>query len=184
MRTPWRGASGGGALTGRWEGPAGRGRRQERGSCTFSQKGLPGGRGQDAQETFGFDSHCESPQAAPAYLPSPPHPILQISLQSGLLLPLASPSPLLGMALVPRTPGVSEMPPGTSPHLPGGKLLTGPSCEHEWASQVALAVKNPPANAGDIRDVGSIPGSEIYRKIPWRTTRQPIPVFLPGESHG
>ena len=28
-----------------------------------------------------------------------------------------------------------------------------------WASQVALVVKNPPANAGDVRDVGSIPGS-------------------------
>ena len=28
-----------------------------------------------------------------------------------------------------------------------------------WASRVALVVKNPPANAGDIRDVGSIPGS-------------------------
>ena len=55
----------------------------------------------------------------PNYLPSPPHPILQISLQSGLLLPLSSPSPLLGMALAPRTPGVSEMPPGTTPHLPG-----------------------------------------------------------------
>ena len=27
------------------------------------------------------------------------------------------------------------------------------------ASQVALAVKNPPANAGDIRDAGLIPGS-------------------------
>ena len=27
-----------------------------------------------------------------------------------------------------------------------------------WASQVALVVKNPPANAGNIRDVGSIPG--------------------------
>ena len=27
-----------------------------------------------------------------------------------------------------------------------------------WASQVALVVKNLPANAGDIRDVGSIPG--------------------------
>ena len=26
------------------------------------------------------------------------------------------------------------------------------------ASQVALVVKNPPANAGDMRDVGSIPG--------------------------
>ena len=28
-----------------------------------------------------------------------------------------------------------------------------------WASQVELVVKNPPANAGDKRDVGSIPGS-------------------------
>ena len=26
------------------------------------------------------------------------------------------------------------------------------------ASQVALVVKNPPANAGDIKDAGSIPG--------------------------
>ena len=28
-----------------------------------------------------------------------------------------------------------------------------------WASQVPLVVKNPSVNAGDIRDVGSIPGS-------------------------
>ena len=28
----------------------------------------------------------------------------------------------------------------------------------EWASQVALAVKNPPPSAEDIRDVGSVPG--------------------------
>ena len=27
------------------------------------------------------------------------------------------------------------------------------------ASQVALVLKNPPANAGDVRDAGSIPGS-------------------------
>ena len=27
------------------------------------------------------------------------------------------------------------------------------------ASQLALVVKNPPANAGDIRDRGSVPGS-------------------------
>ena len=27
-----------------------------------------------------------------------------------------------------------------------------------WASQVVLVVKNPPANAGDIRDIDSIPG--------------------------
>ena len=28
-----------------------------------------------------------------------------------------------------------------------------------WASQVVLMVKNSPANAGDVRDTGSIPGS-------------------------
>ena len=28
-----------------------------------------------------------------------------------------------------------------------------------WSSQVVLALKNLPANAGDVRDVGSIPGS-------------------------
>ena len=30
----------------------------------------------------------------------------------------------------------------------------------KWASQVVLVVKNPPANAGDIRDVGSVSGWE------------------------
>ena len=32
--------------------------------------------------------------------------------------------------------------------------------EHQkGASQVAAVVKNPPANAGDVKDLGSIPGS-------------------------
>ena len=31
--------------------------------------------------------------------------------------------------------------------------------EKRWASQVELVAKNPPANAGDIRDMGLIPGS-------------------------
>ena len=30
-----------------------------------------------------------------------------------------------------------------------------------WAFRGAQVVKNPPANAGDIRDLGSIPGSGI-----------------------
>ena len=34
-----------------------------------------------------------------------------------------------------------------------------PSYSQEGASQVALVVKNQPVNAGDTRDVGSIPGS-------------------------
>ena len=35
------------------------------------------------------------------------------------------------------------------------------------ASQVALVVKNPPAKAGDLRDVGSM-------KIPWRRAWLPL----------
>ena len=46
---------------------------------------------------------------------------------------------------------------------------------------MALVVKNPPANAGDISDGGSIPG---LGKMPWRRARQPTAVLLPGESHG
>ena len=34
-----------------------------------------------------------------------------------------------------------------------------PSSGHQILVLVALVVKKPPANAGDIRDVGSIPGS-------------------------
>ena len=36
-------------------------------------------------------------------------------------------------------------------------------------------IKNPPANAGDIRELGG---------LPWRNKWQPTPVFLPGKSHG
>ena len=49
---------------------------------------------------------------------------------------------------------------------------------------MALAVKNLPANSGDIRDVGSIPGEAEVGRIPWRRAWQPTPVVLPGESHG
>ena len=40
-----------------------------------------------------------------------------------------------------------------------------------WASQVVLVVKNPPANAGDIRDAGSIPG---LRRSPRRGNGNPL----------
>ena len=43
-------------------------------------------------------------------------------------------------------------------------------------------VKNPPADAGDVRDVGLILGQE--EEMTWRSTWQPTPVLLPGESHG
>ena len=47
------------------------------------------------------------------------------------------------------------------------------------ASQVVLVVKNLPANAGDIRDLGLIPGSGRSPRGAW----QPTLIFLPGESH-
>ena len=49
------------------------------------------------------------------------------------------------------------------------------------ASQVALVVKNPPTNAGDMKRCGFDPW---VGKNPWRRARQPAPVFLPGESPG
>ena len=44
-----------------------------------------------------------------------------------------------------------------------------------------LVVKNPPANVGDIRDVGSIPG---LGRSPEGGHGNPTPASLPGESHG
>ena len=44
-------------------------------------------------------------------------------------------------------------------------------------------VKNLPANAGDITDVGSIPGS-LRSPGGGQGTWQPTPVVLPGEAHG
>ena len=54
------------------------------------------------------------------------------------------------------------------------------------ASQVALVMKNPPANVGDIRDVVRSLGwvNPWVGMIPWRRAWQATPVFLPGESHG
>ena len=45
---------------------------------------------------------------------------------------------------------------------------------------MALAVKNPPAKAGDTRDMGLICG--LGRSLEEETV--PFPIFLPGESHG
>ena len=42
-------------------------------------------------------------------------------------------------------------------------------------------VEDPPADAGDTGDAGSIPG---VGKTHWRRKQQPTPVFLPGKSHG
>ena len=46
---------------------------------------------------------------------------------------------------------------------------------------MALVVKNLPANAEGVRDVGSIPG--LGRSLGGRAW-QPTPMFLPGESGG
>ena len=42
---------------------------------------------------------------------------------------------------------------------------------------MALVIRNPPVNAGELRDTVSILGLEERRA--WK----PTPVFLPGESH-
>ena len=49
-----------------------------------------------------------------------------------------------------------------------------------WAFQVAVVVKNPPANARDMRHRFH----PWVRKIPWKRAWQPAPALLPGESHG
>ena len=44
-----------------------------------------------------------------------------------------------------------------------------------------LVIKNPLANAGDVRDPGLIPE---WGRSPWRRKWQPTPAFLLGKSHG
>ena len=47
-------------------------------------------------------------------------------------------------------------------------------------SQMALVVKNPPANVGDVRHQFD----PWIGKSPWRRRWQPTSIILPGESHG
>ena len=62
----------------------------------------------------------------------------------------------------------------------GQQKKTRRSIYFSRASQVVLVVKKLPANAGDIRDTGSIRGpGRSPRKSKW----QPTPVFLPEELH-
>ena len=68
--------------------------------------------------------------------------------------------------------------------LAGGPRVTEiavRSAEKNRASQVALAVKNTLANAGDPRDAGLIPR---WGRPPGGRKWQPTSVFLPGKSHG
>ena len=48
------------------------------------------------------------------------------------------------------------------------------------AFRVALVIKNPPANSGDLSDAGSI----LVGKSPCRRAWQPTPAFLPEKSCG
>ena len=50
-----------------------------------------------------------------------------------------------------------------------------------WASQVVLVVKNPSANVGDIRDVGSIPG---WRRSPGGGCGDPLQYSCLENTHG
>ena len=50
-----------------------------------------------------------------------------------------------------------------------------------WELQVAPVVRNPPANAGDTRDVGSIPG---LRRSPGEVNGNPLQYPCLKKSHG
>ena len=67
---------------------------------------------------FGCDSHCESPQVAPTTFPVLATPFFKShsSQDSSSHFPL--PAHCWGWHW-PQDPGVSELPPGTTPHLPG-----------------------------------------------------------------
>ena len=54
-------------------------------------------------------------------------------------------------------------------------------CVRHMASQAVLMVQNLPANTGDARDVGSIPGLERSLGV---GNGNPTPAFLPGKFHG
>ena len=63
-------------------------------------------------------------------------------------------------------------------NLKTGKFLLALS--DSLYSNIVHVVKSPPANAGNVKDVGSNLRSGRWRYRAW----QPTPVFLPGESYG
>ena len=52
-------------------------------------------------------------------------------------------------------------------------------CIQHWASQVEPVVGNPPANAGDARDIGLIPGLE---RFPGEGNSNPLQCFCLGKN--
>ena len=65
------------------------------------------------------------------------------------------------------------------PSLAGGSLpLFRLQQSYHWGLPGSSAVKNPPANVGDL-------GLILWvGKVSWTRKWQPLPVFLPGKSHG
>ena len=52
-------------------------------------------------------------------------------------------------------------------------------CTYIWAFQVALVVKNPPANAGDVRDTGLIPRLGRFPRV---GNNNPFQYYCPENS--
>ena len=72
-------------------------------------------------------------------------------------LPLVSPKgPISKVPYIRNQPSTYESA-GGHIYLVGSTSIYDHSSKETWASQVALVVKNPPANAGDVRTVGLIP---------------------------
>ena len=75
---------------------------------------------------------------------------------------LSSPGDLSDSGIKPRSPALqadcwlAERP--GSIYIFLVSVLASYCCWDKGASQVAVVIKNPPANAGDLRDLGSIPG--------------------------
>ena len=63
----------------------------------------------------------------------------------------------------------------TGKHFPDSTLQEILSLASRYVASQVVLVKKPSAKAGDVGDVGSIPGRRVWH---------PTPVFLPGESHG
>ena len=70
-------------------------------------------------------------------------------------MPFLSPEDLPGPGIEPLKPLAFQA--ASLPFELQGSPGTAVNLFSLWASQVGLVIKNPPANAGDIRDIGSIP---------------------------
>ena len=64
---------------------------------------------------------------------------------------------------------------------PASRIDEVTKIEHERVSQGALVVKNPPVNAGEVRDSGLIPGS---RRFPGEELGNPLQYSCLGNPHG